>query len=231
VFVTSQGSARTCFRRAIATGNLFFAELAAREMRERLPLDDALDLLFLFAAEKPERLPAAVLRWHGRLELEAATLTVEEAQLALAVLAYLPGGGEEASAAAAPAAGCEADAVAPDALVRQAFARLDPHDYSSPSPTPASTASFNSFRGSAAPITPARLPSRTFAQRSARRSIRGRRSFRNLAHALRQPLTFRLSWAPVRPARSKASSLTAKPPSSVLSHSARRVSSTELSAS
>jgi hypothetical protein len=93
--VTSQGSARTRFRRAIATGNLFLAELAAREMRERLPLDDALDLLFLIAEEKPERLPPAVLRLHGQLELEAATLTVEKAQLALAALAYLPGGGEE----------------------------------------------------------------------------------------------------------------------------------------
>lgn len=98
MFVPSQGSAHTRFRRAIATGNLFLAELAAREMRKRLPLDDALDLLFLIAAERPERLPAAVLRWHGRLELEAATLTLEDAQLALAALAHLPGGGDETRA-------------------------------------------------------------------------------------------------------------------------------------
>lgn len=69
------------FRRAIATGNLFNAEIAARELPERLPLDDALDLVLLIAAQKPERLPSASLRWHGRLELEAATLTLEEAEL------------------------------------------------------------------------------------------------------------------------------------------------------
>ena len=81
-------------------------------MRERLPLDDALDLLFLIAAEKPERLPAAVMRWHGRLELEVSTLTLEEAQLALADLR--DGGG--AGAAAAAAAEREADTAAADGL-------------------------------------------------------------------------------------------------------------------
>lgn len=92
MFVTSERSAYTRCRRAISTGNLFLAELAAREMREPLQLNDALDLVFLIAEQKPDKLPAAVIRWHGRLELEAATMTVEEAQL---VLAYLPGGGEE----------------------------------------------------------------------------------------------------------------------------------------
>jgi hypothetical protein len=36
---------------------------------------------------KPEKLEHAVLRWHGRLELEASTMTLGESQLALAALA------------------------------------------------------------------------------------------------------------------------------------------------
>ena len=55
-------------------------------------------LVFLIAAQKPHRLQAAALRWHGRLELEARTLTLEEAQLALSALAYLPAGREEVRA-------------------------------------------------------------------------------------------------------------------------------------
>ncbi len=42
------------FRRAIATGNLFLAELAVREMRDPLPLNDALDLVFVIAEQEPD---------------------------------------------------------------------------------------------------------------------------------------------------------------------------------
>ncbi len=86
--MTSQGSAQTRFKRAIQTRNLFLAELAAREMGE-VPLDAALELAFLIADVKPERLEPAALRWHGRLELEARTLTLRESELALATLAAL----------------------------------------------------------------------------------------------------------------------------------------------
>jgi hypothetical protein len=86
--VTSQGSASGRFTRAIRQGNLFAAEIAAKEMGG-LPLDRALDLVTLIAKEKPERLERAALRWHGRLELEATTLTLEESQFALAALARL----------------------------------------------------------------------------------------------------------------------------------------------
>jgi hypothetical protein len=41
---------------------------------------------------KPEKLEHAVLRWHGRLELEASTMTLGESQLALAALASLCAG-------------------------------------------------------------------------------------------------------------------------------------------
>jgi hypothetical protein len=87
-FVTSQGSAHARFARAIQRRNLFQAEFAAREMGG-LSLYEALDLCALIAEEKPERLERAVVRWHGRLELEAATLTLAEARFALAALERL----------------------------------------------------------------------------------------------------------------------------------------------
>ncbi len=96
-FVTSQGSAHGRFTRAITSRNLFAAEIAARELGG-LALDDALDLVVLIAEQKPERLEAAALRWHGRLELEASVLTIKESQLALSALADLPSGGEEVRA-------------------------------------------------------------------------------------------------------------------------------------
>ena len=87
--MTSQGSAHGRFRRAIEHGNLFMAEMAAREL-PGLALDDALDLVSLIAREGSERLERAAIRWHGRLEIEAQMLTLPEAQFALAALARLP---------------------------------------------------------------------------------------------------------------------------------------------
>jgi hypothetical protein len=87
--LTSQGTASGRFQRAVATRNLFAAEIAAKELGG-LSLIHALDFLELLAEVKPERLERAALRWHGRLELEAPTLTMGEAQLALAALAQLP---------------------------------------------------------------------------------------------------------------------------------------------
>jgi hypothetical protein len=86
--MTSQGSAHGRFARAIQQGNLLLAELAAREMGG-LSLEDALDLTLLIAAQKPARLEAAAIRLHGRLELEAAVLTLAESQLFLAALTDL----------------------------------------------------------------------------------------------------------------------------------------------
>lgn len=89
--MTSQGSAHGRFSRAIKQRNLFAAELALREIGTPSLLD-ALDYLDLLADVKPEKLPAAAVRWHGRLELEATTLSIAEAQLALASLASLCAG-------------------------------------------------------------------------------------------------------------------------------------------
>jgi hypothetical protein len=81
--MTSQGSAHGRFTRAIAGRNLAAAEIAARELGG-LALADALEYLVLLAELRPERAEPAALRWHGRLELEAAALTLSESQLALA---------------------------------------------------------------------------------------------------------------------------------------------------
>lgn len=87
--MTSQGSAHGRFTRAIKQRNLWAAEIAARELRG-LCLHDALDLVALIAQVRPDRLEPAVIRWHGRLEIEAKALTLEESRFALAALERLP---------------------------------------------------------------------------------------------------------------------------------------------
>jgi hypothetical protein len=55
-----------------------------------LSLTDALELVVLIAAQRPDRLERAVIRWHGRLEVEASALTLAESRFALAALERLP---------------------------------------------------------------------------------------------------------------------------------------------
>jgi len=90
-FVTSQGSARGRFTRAIQQRNLWAAEISLRELGS-VSLEDALGYLDLLAEQKPEKLERAAVRWHGRLETEATFLSLAEPQLALAALASLCGG-------------------------------------------------------------------------------------------------------------------------------------------
>jgi hypothetical protein len=49
----------------------------------------ALDYLRLLVTERPEKVPAAAMPWHGRLELEATTRTMAASQLALWALVAL----------------------------------------------------------------------------------------------------------------------------------------------
>jgi hypothetical protein len=86
--MTSQGSPRGRFQRAIQRGSLFQAELTARELGA-LTLADALALTVLIGKE-PERYGRAAVRQHGRFELEARRLDLWESQLALAGLVALP---------------------------------------------------------------------------------------------------------------------------------------------
>jgi hypothetical protein len=88
--MTSQGTPHGRFQRAIQRGQLFHAELAARELGG-LTLADALALIVLIGRQQPERYGRAAVRWHGRFELDARGLELWESQLALAALAALPG--------------------------------------------------------------------------------------------------------------------------------------------
>jgi hypothetical protein len=59
--MTSQGSSYGRFTRAIKARQLFQAEMAARELRG-LSLADALELVILIAAQRPDRLERAAVR-------------------------------------------------------------------------------------------------------------------------------------------------------------------------
>jgi hypothetical protein len=93
--MTSQGSAHGRFTRAIQQRNVRGAEIAAKEIGA-LSLIDALEYLILLAELQPDRAKRAAVRWHGRLELEAPTLTLAESQFALAALTALCGGNRDA---------------------------------------------------------------------------------------------------------------------------------------
>jgi hypothetical protein len=91
MFVTSQGSAYSQFKRALAGRNLLLAWTMAAEL-PKVPLADALSLLLLALDQQPWRFETAAPRWHALLCAEAR-LTLAEAQLALAALNALAGPG------------------------------------------------------------------------------------------------------------------------------------------
>ena len=92
--MTAQGHPRAIFGRAIENGNLVIAEATARELG-RLSLEEALQLVLLYAAYEPAKVERAALRWFGRYlsEREPGLL---RAQIALAALGELRGGSEAA---------------------------------------------------------------------------------------------------------------------------------------
>jgi hypothetical protein len=67
--LTSQGSASGRFQRAIERGNLFQAELAAREL-DRMSLTQAFQLCLLIGSAGDPRYERAAVRWHGRFVTE-----------------------------------------------------------------------------------------------------------------------------------------------------------------
>lgn len=69
VFVTSQGSSATRFRRAIERRSLINAERAAREMRH-VSLEQALQLVALYCEQDDPRAERAMVRWLSRLFAE-----------------------------------------------------------------------------------------------------------------------------------------------------------------
>jgi hypothetical protein len=77
--MTSQGTPHRRFQRALQGGQLFHAELAARELG-KLKLPDALDLALLIARDDPVRYSRAAVRWHGRFALESKALDLPDSR-------------------------------------------------------------------------------------------------------------------------------------------------------
>ena len=87
---TSQGHARTVFRRALEHGNLLVAEPTAKELPP-LNLTDALELTMLIARKDPRRHSGVAARWLLRYLEESEDATIDEAAMVASCLAALAG--------------------------------------------------------------------------------------------------------------------------------------------
>jgi hypothetical protein len=94
--LTAQGYPRAIFKRAIERGNVLVAEATAREIG--LSLEEALQLVLLYAAYEPQKLERAALRWFSRYLDEGKGVSLLRAQLALSALAELRAEEREAAA-------------------------------------------------------------------------------------------------------------------------------------
>ena len=81
MFVTSEGSAYTRFRRALDTGNLTLIRGAAAEL-PRVNLVDALAVCVAIRRAEPERFERSALRWLARFCVERREATLTEVQAA-----------------------------------------------------------------------------------------------------------------------------------------------------
>jgi hypothetical protein len=86
--LTAQGHPRAIFKRAIERGNVLIAEMAAREIGN-LTLEEALQLVCLYAEAEPAKFERAALRWHARYVTEGKAVSLLKTQLALSALAEL----------------------------------------------------------------------------------------------------------------------------------------------
>ena len=89
MFVTSDGSAYTRFRRALDAGNELLVIAAAREL-PRIGLEDALRICLLIRGTDPDRYERAAVRWLGRFALEARNVTIDALRQAADALDALP---------------------------------------------------------------------------------------------------------------------------------------------
>ena len=94
--MTAQGHPRAIFKRAIERGNVLVAEATAREIG--LTLEEALELVLLYAAYEPAKVERAALRWFSRYLDEGKGVSLLRAQLALSALAELRVGEREQAA-------------------------------------------------------------------------------------------------------------------------------------
>jgi hypothetical protein len=89
VFVTSQGSLRHQFQRALERGSAVDAISAAKAMGG-LTLGDALALCVVMAERSPQQYERAAGRWVSRFVEETPDASLDEVQLITAALAALP---------------------------------------------------------------------------------------------------------------------------------------------
>jgi hypothetical protein len=89
MFVTSDGSAYSRFRRALDTGNELLVIATARELPQ-VSLADALRVVLLFRDGEPDRYERACVRWLGRFALEARGVTIDAIRAAAEALDELP---------------------------------------------------------------------------------------------------------------------------------------------
>ncbi len=89
MFVTSEGSAYSRFRRALDTGNELLIIATARELPQ-VSLADALRVVLLFRDGEPDRYERACVRWLGRFALEAHGVTITAIRAAAEALDVLP---------------------------------------------------------------------------------------------------------------------------------------------
>jgi hypothetical protein len=92
--VSSQGSPRSVFKRAIERGNFTVAEVVAREVGH-ITLEESLALVVLAVEKAPGRRNRYLLTWLHRLLERDENLTIDEVVLAASALAALGGRGHE----------------------------------------------------------------------------------------------------------------------------------------
>jgi hypothetical protein len=95
MFVTSDGSPYSRFRRALGSGNEHLVVAAARELPQ-IALDDALRICLVLRSGDPARYERAAVRWLGRFALEARGVTIDDLRLAADALDALPDRTQEA---------------------------------------------------------------------------------------------------------------------------------------
>jgi hypothetical protein len=96
--MTSQGTAYARFARALQRGNVFQAELAAREIGQLSPAE-ALSLCELLAARDPQKFERAARRWLQRF-IDERSPSLPEIALASAALSDMRHGKRGAGAQA-----------------------------------------------------------------------------------------------------------------------------------
>jgi hypothetical protein len=89
MFVTSDGSPYTRFRRALDAGNELMVLATAREL-PHIALDDALEICLILRGGDRRRYERAAVRWLGRFALEARAATIPDLRIAAAALQALP---------------------------------------------------------------------------------------------------------------------------------------------